>query len=119
MNRIPNIAVAVALGLLSAPALAQEVIGVVKNSKGQVAIERAGVRVSPTRGTEVRKGDRLITGPDSHATITMRRAAPVSVGPENDVALDRYAAEDIPLVKRAAPAILQGLASFLAVNRQR
>jgi hypothetical protein len=49
----------------------------------------------------------------------MRRAAPLSVGPENDLTLDRYAADERPVVKRPAPAILQGLASFFAVNRQR
>jgi hypothetical protein len=110
---------AAVFGLLAASSLAQEVIGVVKSSKGDVVIERAGVQVTPTRGTEVHRGDRLITGSGSHATVAMRRAAPVSIGPDNNVALDRFAAGEIPVVKRPAPAILQGLASFLAVNRQR
>lgn len=119
MKLILNVAVAAALGLLTASSVAEEVIGVIKNSKGQVMIERDGVRMTPVRGSEIHRGDRVITGPDGVATIAMRRAAPVSVGPQNDVTLDRFAAGEVPIVKRPAPAILQGLASFLAVNRQR
>jgi hypothetical protein len=119
MKTTLRFAVAAGFGLLAASSFAQEVIGVIKSSKGDVVIERAGVQVTPARGTEVHKGDRLITGAGSHATVAMRRAAPVSIGPDNDVSLDRFAAGEFPVVKRPAPAILQGLASFLAVNRQR
>ena len=119
MKATLRLALAAGFGLLAVSSYAQEVIGVVKSSKGDVVIERAGVQVKPERGTEVHKGDRLITGPRSYATVAMRRAAPVSIGPDNDVSLDRFAADEFPVVKRPAPAILQGLASFLAVNRQR
>ena len=119
MKATLKFAVAAVFGLLAASSLAEEVIGVVKSSKGHVVIERAGVQVTPSRGTEVYRGDRLITGSAGHATVAMKRAAPVTVGPDNDVALDRFAADEMPVVKRPAPAILQGLASFLAVNRQR
>jgi hypothetical protein len=116
---ILNVAVATALGLLTASSMANEVIGSIKSSKGHVVIERAGSQFTAVRGSEVFKGDRVITGADGVATIAMRRAAPVNIGPENDVPIDRFAAGDIPTVKRPAPAILQSLASFLAVNRQR
>jgi hypothetical protein len=112
-------AVATVFALFAASSFAQEVIGVVKSSKGHVVIERAGVQVRASRGTEVHKGDRLVTGSGSHATVAMRQAGPVTVGPDNDVSLDRFAASEVPVVKRPAPAILQSLASFLAVNRQR
>ena len=104
--------------LVATSALAQETIGVVKRSKGQVAIEREGMQIAPKPGTEVLRGDRLVTGPDGHASVSMRRAAAISVGPHTEVALDRYAAEDTT-ASRPAPRILQSLASFFAVNRQR
>jgi hypothetical protein len=116
---IAKVAVAAALGLMTVSSMAEEVIGVIKSSKGQVVVERAGAQFSAVRGSEVLKGDRVITGADGVATIAMRRAAPVNIGPENDVFVDRFAAGEIPLVKRPPPAILQSLASFLAVNRQR
>lgn len=107
------------LGLLTCSAGAQEVIGKIKNSSGQVRVERLGVQAPIGRGADVLEGDRLITGPDGHATIAMRRAAPLTIGPQNDVDLDRFAAGEVPVVKRPAPAILQSLASFFAVNRRR
>ena len=107
------------LALLCTTAYAEEVIGVVKRVKGPVAIERAGLTQNAAPGAEVHRGDRVITGREGYASIAMRRAAPLSVGPENDLTLDRYAADERPVVKRPAPAILQGLASFFAVNRQR
>ena len=114
-----SIAFTAALALTATCALAQEPIGVVKRSQGHVVIERAGVPIAPKHGTEVHRGDRLVTGADGYASINMRRAAAISVGPHTEVALDRFAAEDKPVATRTAPRILQSLASFLAVNRQR
>ena len=104
--------------LVATSALAQETIGVVKRSKGEVAIERAGMQIAPKPGTEVLRGDHLVTGPDGYASLSMSRAAAISVGPSTEVALDHYAAEN-STASRLAPRILQSLASFFAVNRQR
>jgi len=114
-----NIPFTAALALTATCALAQKPIGVVKRSQGHVVIERAGVPITPEHGTVVHRGDRLVTGADGYTSISMRRAASISVGPHTVVALDRYAAEDKPVASRTAPRILQSLASFLAVNRQR
>ena len=111
--------VATLLALLSTSAFADEVIGVVKRAQGPVMIERAGVKANVTRGAEIQRGDRVITGSDGYVSIAMRRTGPVTIGPESEVALDRFAADEQPIVKRAPPAILQSLASFFAVNRQR
>lgn len=112
-------ALAAGLGVASGSSLADDVVGVIKSIHGNVLIERAGTTLKPVRGSEVLNGDRVITGSDGVATIAMRRAAPVSIGPQNDVSVDRFSAGDIPVVKRAAPPILQSLASFLAINKQR
>jgi hypothetical protein len=114
-----RIVLAGALALTSVCTYAQETIGVVKRSQGHVVVERAGVPIALKQGTEVQRGDRLVTGADGYASINMRRAAVISVGPHTEFALDRFAAEDKPVASRAAPRILQSLASFLAVNRQR
>jgi hypothetical protein len=113
-----TVTLATALAFFATSALA-DAIGVVKRAKGPVTIERSGVQVRAQPGAELQRGDRIITGQDGYATVSMRRTAPLTIGPANDVALDRYAADSMPVVKRPAPPILQSLASFLAVNRQR
>ena len=119
MNAKRTLVCASLLALLPASAFAEEVIGVIKRAKGPVMVERAGVKAEVANGAEILRGDRVITGSDGYVSINMRRAAPVTIGPENDLTLDRFAADERPLVKRPAPPILQGLASFFAVNRQR
>src|SRR4051812_3634150 len=94
-------------------ALADEPIGVVKRAKGDVRIERGGEHIGARRGTLIQPGDRLITGPNSYATVNIRRTSPITLGPGNDVPVDRYAANDLPTVKRPAPPLLQSLASYL------
>ena len=111
-------ATAALLGLVATSAIAESV-GVVKRSHGEVIIERSGAQIAATPGTEILRGDRLSTGADGHATIAMYTTAPVSVGPNTDVPVARYAGEQQPVPKKRIPAILEGLASFLAINRQR
>jgi len=110
--------VATLLLLLATSALAQERLGVVKRVQGNVVIDRAGMQMEPKPGTAVLRGDRLITGPDGHVNIKLHTAGSLSIGHDTAVLPERYV-PDQKAVQRPAPAILQGLASFLAVNRQR
>ena len=110
--------VATVLALVATSAIAQEPLGVVKRAQGNVVIDRGGEQIAPKPGTVVLRGDRLITGPDGHANVKLYTAGSLSVGPDTAVAPERYV-PDQTAVKRPAPAILQSLASFLAVNRQR
>lgn len=119
MKAAGKVAVAALIAMMGGSVLAAEPIGVVKRSKGDVRIERAGEHLKGSRGSLLYKGDRVITGADSFASITMRRTPQLSLGPGNDVAIDRYAADDMPTVKKMPPPILTGLASYFAVNRQR
>ena len=115
-----NVALASILAVVgTAAAWAEEPIGVIKRARGDVRIERAGEHIAAASGTVIQRGDRVITGPAASASVTMRRTAPISLGPGNDVVLDRFAADEPPVVKAPAPPILQGLASFFAVNRKR
>jgi hypothetical protein len=113
-----KLAAATLLGLVATSAIAESV-GVVKRSHGEVTIERSGAQIAATPGTEILRGDRLATGADGHATIAMYTTAPVSVGPNTDIPVARYAGEQQPVPKKRIPAILEGIASFLAINRQR
>ena len=119
MWAIRNVILASLLAVVGGTALAEEPIGVIKRSKGDVRIERSGEHLPAGKGTLIQRGDRVITGPSGYASVTMRRTAPITLGPGNDVVLDRYAVDEQPVVKRPAPPILQGLASYFAVNRQR
>ncbi len=118
MKAASALALATLLSVIATSALAQDVMGVVKRSSGSVVFERSGSQVAVAPGTVVLRGDRLVTGADGYASIRMYGAAPLSVGPGIDVGLDRYAQNHRPVVERPVPAILQGLASFLAINRQ-
>jgi hypothetical protein len=104
--------------LITAPAIAEDTIGVVKRSKGHALVERGGVPLAIAPGTQLLRGDRVVTGADGHINIHMLRAAPLIVGPHASIALNRYAAAPV-IVSRPAPPLLQGLASFLGINRQR
>ena len=108
----------VTCALLSASAIAQDTIGVVKRSKGHAVVERQGTPMMLQAGTHLLRGDRVVTGADGYINIHMLRAAPLSVGPNASVALNRYAAQPT-VVSQPAPPLLQGLASFLGINRQR
>jgi hypothetical protein len=114
-----KVALAALLVLTATCVAAQDVIGVVKRSKGDVAIERAGVRMQAAKGVELYRGDHLITSKDGYAYVEMRGATPVAVGPETDVALDRFAGNPNRVANRSAPRLLQSLASYFALNRQR
>ncbi|HEX2828044.1 MAG TPA: hypothetical protein VHP37_16950 [Burkholderiales bacterium] len=119
MEATGKVAVAALIAMMAGSVLAAEPIGVVNRSKGDVRIEREGEHLKAGRGALIYRGDRVITGPSAHASITMRRTAPLTLGPGNDIPIDRYAADEVPTVKRSPPAILQSLASYFAVNRQR
>ena len=105
--------------MIGGSVLAAEPIGVVKRSQGDVRIERNGEHLRGARGSLLYHGDRVITGQNGHVSVTMRRTAPLTLGPGIDIPIDRYAADEIPAVTKAPPPILQGLASYFAVNRQR
>jgi hypothetical protein len=114
-----SIAAAAMLALAATAAAAAETIGVIKRSQGDVVLLRGADEIAVKPGMQIERGDRLITGESGYASISMRRAASLSVGANSAVPLDRYAAEAAPVVRRVPPGILQSLASFFAVNRQR
>ena len=65
------LAFTLALGAFASQAWAAELAGMVKNSKGQVSIERAGQRMPATVGAAVEVGDKLRTG--NHSVLPAPR----------------------------------------------
>lgn len=118
MKSMLKLATAAALACAAGTAIAEDPIGVVRRAAGSVQIQRADAVVPTTKGTQLRKGDRIVTGKDGYIDITMRGRA-LSVGPYTDVPLDRFAPDDMLAVPAARPAVLQGLASLLGMNRHR
>ena len=118
MNKSFKLALATTFILWAGSALAQDVVGVIKRAHGPAVIERAGVQSPATRGTQLRKGDRILTGEKGNVDITMRGAA-MSVGPHAAVTLDHFASDPTQSAQNSVPPMLQGLASLLTLNRSR
>lgn len=73
------------------PAHAAEPAGMVKTSKGSVTIERQGQRMGAPVGAAVMASDRIVTGADGSAGITLRDETLLALGPNSTVALDQFA----------------------------
>lgn len=108
-----TVALAAVLSLTAASALAEDTIGVVTRAKGPVTIERSGTPMPATPGLEIQRGDRVVTGPNGYTSISLRGTAPLSVGPEADVGLDRFVRDQRPVVERFVQPIIQGVASLM------
>lgn len=84
-------AVIVAVLWLNTPAFAAEPAGMVKTSKGEVGIERAGQRIPAPVGTPVLVADRIKTGADGAVGVTLRDNTLLSAGPNSIFAIDKFA----------------------------
>ena len=85
---------AVAGALLAASvsfsAQAIESAGMVKTSKGQVSIERAGQKLVAVVGTPVLPADKLRTGSDGAVGVTLRDNTLLSAGPNSLIVIDKF-----------------------------
>jgi hypothetical protein len=77
--------------VFGAVAEAGEVAGMVKNSKGQVNIERAGQQIPAPAGTPVQVLDKLRTGADGVVGVTLRDNTLLSAGPNSLLTVDKFA----------------------------
>jgi hypothetical protein len=111
--------IAFVLACAADPLAAQDAIGSLKRVKGDVVVQRADQRIKAENGTTLYHGDRLITGKNAYAYVEIAGTAPLAVGSETEVSLDRFASGGKPVARLSAPRLVQGLASFLALNRQR
>ena len=74
---------------IAVPAIAADV-GLIKVSKGDVRIERAGGKVAAAVGAAVQASDVIVTGADGLAGITFTDNSLVSLGPNSRYSIDKY-----------------------------
>jgi hypothetical protein len=79
----------VCLAPLSADAA--EDIAQIKVAKGTVLVERAGQRMPAKVGTHVQATDTIITGPDGSVGISFVDNSLLSMGPNSELKIDRFA----------------------------
>lgn len=91
MAKWKNIASICAAALTVQMAFAAEEAGVVKTSKGTVAIERSGEKLGAPVGTHLFSSDRIVTGADGSLGITLRDNTMLSAGPNSTVDLNKFA----------------------------
>ena len=71
------------------PAMAADV-GLIKVSKGNVQVERAGAKMPAAIGMGLQASDVIVTGADGSAGVTFTDNSLVSVGPNTVFAIDKY-----------------------------
>ena len=76
---------------LNTPVFGEEPAGMVKTSKGDVGIERAGQRFPAPIGTPVLVADRIKTGADGAVGVTLRDNTLLSAGPNAVLELKQFA----------------------------
>lgn len=82
---------ALALSLSCTLACAADEAGIVKTSKGQVSVERAGQKLDAPVGSRIYASDRVLTGADGSVGITLRDNTILSAGPNSTVDLNKFA----------------------------
>jgi len=65
-------------------------VGLVKVSKGNVQVQRAGAKIPVTVGMGLQASDVILTGADGSAGVTFTDNSLVSVGPNSVFAIDKY-----------------------------
>lgn len=69
---------------------AEELAGMIKNSRGQVSIERAGQKLAGAVGAPILVSDRLRTGGDGAVGVTLRDNTLLSAGPNSLISIDKF-----------------------------
>ncbi|MBS1157944.1 MAG: hypothetical protein H6R15_363 [Proteobacteria bacterium] len=92
-------------------AAAEEVAGMVKNSRGLVTIERGGEKMAATVGVPVRVADKLRTGADGAVGITLRDNTLLSAGPNSLISIDKFAFDTTSLAGNMSVGIRRGTLS--------
>lgn len=76
--------------MASVSVAANEAIGMIKISQGQVSIQRAGAYSAARAGTRVYAADRLRTGADGSVGVTLKDNTLLSAGPNSLISLDKF-----------------------------
>lgn len=92
----------------SLSALAGEAAGTIKTSRGEVHLERNGQHLPAAVGTGVEVGDRLRTGDDGAAGITLRDGTLLSAGPRALIVVDKFAFDTASQAGRLSVGVRRG-----------
>lgn len=118
--------VTVFLLAVALPAVAQETIGVLHNSKGSVTVTREGKAFPASTGTKLVVGDILRTGPDGSLGVILRDNSTLSLGPDSSFVIETFlfspAKGELGLVARltrGTMAYISGLIGKLAPESAR
>jgi hypothetical protein len=65
-------------------------MGTFKAVEGDAAVVRAQARSRLSPGARLERGDRIVTGADGAATVTLKDGTVLTVGPNSVVALSRF-----------------------------
>lgn len=90
MRPVAQLLLSLSLTAVLAVAQAADEAGIVKTSKGQVTVERAGQRLAAPVGTRIYSSDSVWTGADGAVGITLRDNTILSAGPNSVVNLDKF-----------------------------
>lgn len=74
----------------SVSAAAQDPVGMIKISKGQVSVQRGDARVAGHAGLNLYQADRVLTGAASAVGISMKDGSLLSAGPNSSLSLDKF-----------------------------
>ena len=78
-------------GAASLPAWCADTAGTVKTTSGQATVIRGeGTPLAISVGQKVFAGDRIVTGPDGYAGITMDDDTRLSVGPKSELLIREF-----------------------------
>jgi hypothetical protein len=75
---------------LAAP-VPDDAAGMIKTAKGSVTIERAGRKTAGAPGAAIMASDRISTGADGSAGITLRDETRMALGPNTTLAMEQFA----------------------------
>ncbi|HEY7555564.1 MAG TPA: FecR domain-containing protein [Candidatus Binatia bacterium] len=89
--RILALAVVVVPVLLGAVASAASPIGLVKVAEGLATVDRGGATLRAHLGLALQEGDVLRTGADGRMGVVLRDDTKLSLGPESEIQIDRFA----------------------------
>ena len=114
MKQLTTTGVLMALTLATAAAHAQEDAGMVKVSKGDVLIERAGQRVPAPVGSKVSVLDRVLTGPTGSVGISLRDHTMLSAGPNSVLELNKFSFDSTTYAGAIDASIRRGTLSVIS-----
>ncbi len=82
--------VTLVLSLFASLAIAADA-GHIKTVKGSAFVERDGQRIAASAGMPILESDTLVTGDDGSMGVTMADNCLLSVGPNSELAIEKYA----------------------------